>query len=95
MRREGTAGSIVNILSMSAHGGQPFICAYSGSKGALLTLTKNIAFSLMRDHIRVNGLNTPWGYADLVAASGSPPLRLRLMMSQLSPTALSMALMMA
>jgi len=57
MRREGTAGTIVNILSMSAHGGQPFICAYSGSKGALLTLTKNIAFSLMRDHIRVNGLN--------------------------------------
>jgi NAD(P)-dependent dehydrogenase (short-subunit alcohol dehydrogenase family) len=45
---------------MSAHGGQPFICAYSGSKGALLTLTKNIAFSLMRDHIRVNGLNIGW-----------------------------------
>jgi NAD(P)-dependent dehydrogenase (short-subunit alcohol dehydrogenase family) len=60
MRREGTEGSIVNILSMSAHGGQPFICAYSGSKGALLTLTKNIAFSLMRDHIRVNGLNIGW-----------------------------------
>src|SRR5215475_8305162 len=32
MRREGTQGTIVNILSMSAHGGQPFICAYSGSK---------------------------------------------------------------
>jgi len=60
MRREGTQGTIVNILSMSAHGGQPFICAYSGSKGALLTLTKNIAFSLMRDHIRVNGLNIGW-----------------------------------
>ncbi|MFO1056186.1 MAG: SDR family oxidoreductase [Dongiaceae bacterium] len=60
MKREGTEGAIVNILSMSSRGGQPFICAYSGSKGALLTLTRNIAFSLMRDRIRVNGLNIGW-----------------------------------
>lgn len=60
MRREGTPGAIVNILSMSGHGGQPFISAYSGSKGALATLTRNIAFSLMPDRIRVNGLNIGW-----------------------------------
>jgi NAD(P)-dependent dehydrogenase (short-subunit alcohol dehydrogenase family) len=60
MRREGTAGTIVNVLSMSAHGGQPFICAYSGSKGALATLTRNIAYSLMPDRIRVNALNIGW-----------------------------------
>jgi NAD(P)-dependent dehydrogenase (short-subunit alcohol dehydrogenase family) len=60
MRREQTPGAIVNILSMSGHGGQPFISAYSGSKGALATLTRNIAFSLMPDHIRVNGLNIGW-----------------------------------
>jgi NAD(P)-dependent dehydrogenase (short-subunit alcohol dehydrogenase family) len=60
MRREKTPGAIVNILSMSGHGGQPFISAYSGSKGALATLTRNIAFSLMPDHIRVNGLNIGW-----------------------------------
>ena len=60
MRREGTAGAMVNVLSMSGHGGQPFICAYSGSKGALATLTRNIGFSLMRDRIRVNGLNIGW-----------------------------------
>ncbi len=60
MRREGTEGAIVNVLSMSGHGGQPFICAYSGSKGALATLTRNIAFSLMRDRIRVNALNIGW-----------------------------------
>lgn len=60
MRRESTRGTIVNILSMSAHGGQPFITAYCASKGALLTLTKNVAFSLMRDGIRVNGLNIGW-----------------------------------
>ena len=60
MRRERIAGAIVNILSMSAHGGQPFIAAYSGSKGALATLTKNAAFSLLPDRIRVNGLNVGW-----------------------------------
>jgi NAD(P)-dependent dehydrogenase (short-subunit alcohol dehydrogenase family) len=51
MRRERTRGTIVNILSMSSHGGQPFITAYCASKGALVTLTKNVAFSLMRDGI--------------------------------------------
>ena len=60
MRREKIAGTMVNILSMSAHGGQPFITAYCSSKGALLTLTKNIAFSLLRQRIRVNGLNIGW-----------------------------------
>ena len=60
MRRERIEGTIVNILSMSGLGGQPFICAYSGSKGALMTLTKNVAYSLMRDRIRVNGLNIGW-----------------------------------
>jgi NAD(P)-dependent dehydrogenase (short-subunit alcohol dehydrogenase family) len=60
MRREGTEGRMVNILSMSAHGGQPFITAYCGSKGALATLTKNVAFSLMPWRIRVNGLNIGW-----------------------------------
>jgi NAD(P)-dependent dehydrogenase (short-subunit alcohol dehydrogenase family) len=53
-------GAMVNILSMSGHGGQPFIIAYCGSKGALAILTKNAAFSLMRNRIRVNGLNIGW-----------------------------------
>jgi NAD(P)-dependent dehydrogenase (short-subunit alcohol dehydrogenase family) len=60
MRRERIQGTMVNILSMSAHGGQPFISAYCGSKGALATLTKNAAFSLMPWRIRVNGLNIGW-----------------------------------
>ena len=53
-------GSIVNILSMSSHGGQPFLCPYSMSKGALATLTKNVALSVVRERIRVNGLNIGW-----------------------------------
>jgi NAD(P)-dependent dehydrogenase (short-subunit alcohol dehydrogenase family) len=60
MRREKIAGSIVNIQSMSGHGGQPFITAYCSSKGALATLTRNVAHSLIKFRIRVNGLNIGW-----------------------------------
>ena len=60
MRRERIEGTIVNILTMSSHGGQPFLSPYSISKGALATATKNAAFSLMPWRIRVNGLNLGW-----------------------------------
>jgi NAD(P)-dependent dehydrogenase (short-subunit alcohol dehydrogenase family) len=53
-------GSIVNIITRSSHGGQPFLTAYSASKGALATLTKNNAHALRLDRIRVNGLNIGW-----------------------------------
>ena len=64
MRREGTRGAIVNISSMSAMGGQPFIAAYCASKGALDTLTRNVAYGLLRNRIRVNGLNIGWMASD-------------------------------
>ncbi|MEY2552224.1 MAG: hypothetical protein QOC57_84 [Ilumatobacteraceae bacterium] len=60
MRREGVAGSIVSIGSTSGHGGQPFILSYCVSKGALETMTKNLAFSLMRHNIRVNEICPGW-----------------------------------
>jgi NAD(P)-dependent dehydrogenase (short-subunit alcohol dehydrogenase family) len=60
MWREKIAGAIVNIQSMSAHGGQPFIAPYCASKGALATLTRNVAHSLVKFRIRVNGLNIGW-----------------------------------
>ena len=53
-------GAVVNIITMSSHGGQPFLTAYSSSKGALATLTKNTAFGLREHRIRVNGLNIGW-----------------------------------
>lgn len=64
MQREKIEGSIINIISMSGHGGQSFITAYCASKGALITLTRNVAYSVMNHRIRVNGLtighmNTP------------------------------------
>ena len=64
MLRERTQGAIVNIGSTSALAGQPFISAYCASKGALATLTRNSAFAVMRNKIRVNQLNIGWMASD-------------------------------
>ena len=60
MIREAIQGTIVNVISMSGYGGQSFITAYCASKGALQTLTRNAGYALMRNQIRVNGLNIGW-----------------------------------
>jgi NAD(P)-dependent dehydrogenase (short-subunit alcohol dehydrogenase family) len=59
MRRVG-GGSIVNIITMASHGGEPVLTAYAASKGALATLTRNVGHQLQPDRIRVNGLNIGW-----------------------------------
>ncbi len=64
MIAKGVRGSIVNIGSMSEHAGQPFISAYCASKGALATLTRNTAFAVMGNRIRVNQLNIGWMSSD-------------------------------
>jgi NAD(P)-dependent dehydrogenase (short-subunit alcohol dehydrogenase family) len=56
----GKPGSIVNIISMTAHCGQSYLTPYSASKGALATLTKNVANAFVRKRIRCNGLLTGW-----------------------------------
>ena len=60
MRRENVEGSIVNIGSVSAYGSVPFLTPYATSKGALMTLTKNVAYAVMRHRIRINMLNIGW-----------------------------------
>jgi NAD(P)-dependent dehydrogenase (short-subunit alcohol dehydrogenase family) len=56
----GQSGSIVNILSMVAHCGQSYLTPYSASKGALATLTKNVANAFAAKRIRCNGILTGW-----------------------------------
>ena len=56
----GKPGSIVNILSMAAYCGQSYLTAYSASKGALATLTKNVANAFASQRIRCNGILTGW-----------------------------------
>jgi NAD(P)-dependent dehydrogenase (short-subunit alcohol dehydrogenase family) len=60
LRDAGRPGAIVNVITMSSHGGQPFLTGYSASKGALATLTKNTALGLRPLRIRVNGINLGW-----------------------------------
>jgi len=60
MRRESIEGRIVNIVTMSSHGGQPKLVPYSASKAALAALTRNLAHGLRGDRIRVNGINIGW-----------------------------------
>ena len=56
----GKPGSMVNILSTSAHVGQSFLSAYSTSKGGLVTLTKNTANAYRTNLIRCNGVAPGW-----------------------------------
>ena len=60
MVARGAGGSIVNIISMSTHGGQPYLAPYVASKAALVGLTRNAAFAHRWDRIRINGLNIGW-----------------------------------
>jgi NAD(P)-dependent dehydrogenase (short-subunit alcohol dehydrogenase family) len=57
-------GSIVNVSSCAAHGGAPFIMAYSASKAALVTMTKTHACELAPKGIRVNAVNMGWCFTD-------------------------------
>ncbi|GMH88559.1 hypothetical protein TrST_g11194 [Triparma strigata] len=63
MKREKIEGSVVNIITITSHGGQPYLCGYAASKGALVTFTKNAAHSLRSDRIRCNGINIGWTYS--------------------------------
>ncbi len=77
MIRDRVPGAILNIGSMSQHAGQPFISAYCASKAALATLTRNTAFAVMANRIRVNQIDIGWMASDneralQVAESGDP-----------------------
>ncbi|SDU82565.1 NAD(P)-dependent dehydrogenase, short-chain alcohol dehydrogenase family [Microlunatus sagamiharensis] len=60
MVRRGEPGSVVNVITMSAHGGQPYLAPYVASKAGLVGLTKNAAHAHRFDRVRVNGVNIGW-----------------------------------
>lgn len=63
-RARGAAGSIVNIGSINAWCGGPDLLIYSMSKGALMTMTRNLGDALAEEGIRVNQLNVGWTLTD-------------------------------
>jgi NAD(P)-dependent dehydrogenase (short-subunit alcohol dehydrogenase family) len=56
-----TQGSVVNIGSVNAYCGEPNLLAYSMSKGALMTMSRNLGDTLFREKgVRVNQVNPGW-----------------------------------
>jgi NAD(P)-dependent dehydrogenase (short-subunit alcohol dehydrogenase family) len=53
-------GCVLNIGSVLAYCGQANLLAYSISKGALLTMTRNLADTLGPDKVRINQMNVGW-----------------------------------
>lgn len=54
-------GAVVNIGSINAWSGEPTFLAYSVSKGALMTMTRNLGDTLFRENgVRVNQINPEW-----------------------------------
>ncbi|MEU0912534.1 SDR family oxidoreductase [Streptomyces althioticus] len=60
MVRRAEPGTIVNVITSSAHGGQPFLAPYVAAKAGLMGLTRNAAHAHRWDRIRINGLNIGW-----------------------------------
>lgn len=56
-----THGTVLNIGSVNAWSGEPNLLAYSVSKGALTTMTRNLGDALFREYgVRVNQINPGW-----------------------------------
>jgi NAD(P)-dependent dehydrogenase (short-subunit alcohol dehydrogenase family) len=53
-------GTIVNIITTSELGGQPFLAPYVASKAGLAGLTRNAAHAHRFDRIRINGVDIGW-----------------------------------
>lgn len=54
-------GCVLNIGSVNAYSGEPNLFAYSLTKGALMTMTRNLGDTLHRENgVRVNQINPGW-----------------------------------
>jgi NAD(P)-dependent dehydrogenase (short-subunit alcohol dehydrogenase family) len=54
-------GCVLNVGSVNAYSGEPNLLPYSMSKGALMTMTRNLGDVLFREEgVRVNQINPGW-----------------------------------
>jgi NAD(P)-dependent dehydrogenase (short-subunit alcohol dehydrogenase family) len=84
-------GAVLNVGSVNAHCGEPTFVAYSASKGALMTLTRNLGDTLHRERgIRVNQINPDWvlteGEKKVQERQGNPPDWYERLDEQLAPS---------
>jgi NAD(P)-dependent dehydrogenase (short-subunit alcohol dehydrogenase family) len=61
-RLQKSGGAIVTVGSINAYCGLSNLTVYSMSKGALMTMTRNLANTLGPELIRVNQLNVGWTF---------------------------------
>jgi NAD(P)-dependent dehydrogenase (short-subunit alcohol dehydrogenase family) len=70
------SGTIINIGSVNSYVGLPHLLVYSATKGALVTLSKNLANALQHTRVRVFCLNIGWvdteGERAILAVEGRP-----------------------
>lgn len=70
-------GSVLSIGSINGYSGESNQLAYSISKGALMTLTRNLADAYGRDRVRFNQVNLGWVLSPneykLKVKEGMPP----------------------
>ena len=57
-------GAVLNIGSVNAHAGEANLLAYSMSKGAMVTMTRNLGNALGVQGVRVNQINPGWILTD-------------------------------
>jgi len=74
---EGKGGSVMNISSMNALRGTDVLTIYASAKGALDTLTKNLAHGFGQHQVRFNAIDAGWmdspGERAMMKSLGHPP----------------------
>ncbi|HEY1973911.1 MAG TPA: SDR family oxidoreductase [Pseudonocardia sp.] len=53
-------GTVVNVITSSELGGQPYLAAYVATKAGLAGLTRNAAHAHRWDRVRINGVDIGW-----------------------------------
>ncbi len=64
MVARGEPGAVVNVISSSELGGQPYLAPYVAAKAGLAGLTRNAAHAHRWDRVRINGLDIGWTETD-------------------------------
>lgn len=64
--------SVINTTSVTAFEGNPTLIDYSSTKGSIVTFTRSMALSLVKQNIRVNAVSPGPVWTPLVVAGASP-----------------------
>lgn len=71
LRHMGKSSTIINTTSITAFEGHPTLIDYSATKGAILSFTRSLALSLVKQEIRVNAVAPGPVWTPLIVSSFS------------------------